>query len=121
MKQLKYAIIGCGSAGKVHGFHFSKHPKIQCIAVLDVRRDNALYFQKNFGFHKIYDTYQDLLSNESLDVVSICTPPKFHAEQIRAAAKKKIHILCEISRYAQTLKTPKHPFGPQKKTISGSV
>ncbi len=95
LKKLKYAIIGCGAAGKVHGFHFSRHPWIQCIAAADVNKENALYFQNNFGFRYIYDNYLEMFKNESLDVVSICTPPKLHAEQIYAAAQKKIHILSE--------------------------
>ena len=42
-----------------------------------------------------YVSLDDLLVNEQLDFVDICTPPGTHAEIIQKALKHDLHVLCE--------------------------
>ena len=95
MKKLAYAIVGCGAAGKVHAYHFSHDPRIECIAAVDTDRRQAEWFQKHFGFRQMYTDYTEMLDNEKIDILSIATPPGVHMEQIQAAVKKGCHIFCE--------------------------
>ncbi len=42
-----------------------------------------------------YRTAEEMLAKEKLDVVSVCTPNKFHAPLTIAALKAGAHVLCE--------------------------
>ena len=95
MKKLNYAIIGCGAAGKCHAFHFAGNPIISCVAAADKNYENARYFQSLFGFEKIYSDCFEMINNEQIDIVSITSPPYLHLQQIGAACKSKLNILCE--------------------------
>ena len=59
-----YAIIGCGAAGRVHAYHFSQEPIIECVAVADPNIENAQFFQDHFGFKSYYYDYKDMLAKE---------------------------------------------------------
>jgi predicted dehydrogenase len=42
-----------------------------------------------------YDTLEELLKRENVEVVSLCTPPEFHAEQIAQCAGRVKAVICE--------------------------
>ena len=44
---------------------------------------------------KGYAHFKDMLAHENLDVVSVCTPNKYHAPAVLAALDAKCHVLCE--------------------------
>jgi 1,5-anhydro-D-fructose reductase (1,5-anhydro-D-mannitol-forming) len=48
-----------------------------------------------FGFARAYDSYQQLLRDDLVDAVYICTPNALHAEQTIAAARAGKHVLVE--------------------------
>jgi 1,5-anhydro-D-fructose reductase (1,5-anhydro-D-mannitol-forming) len=50
---------------------------------------------RQFGFARAYDSYQQLLSDDGVDAVYICTPNSLHAEQTIAAARAGKHVLVE--------------------------
>jgi len=90
-----YAIIGCGAAGRVHAYHFSQKPIIECVAVADPNIENAQFFQDHFGFKSYYYDYKDMLAKENLDIISIATPPGLHLEQLTFALQQGSHVFCE--------------------------
>lgn len=99
MEKLKVAVLGASGIGKYHCREF-KNAGCDVVAILGsteasskLTRDNL---EKEFGI--ITQSYCDLnkmIDSEKLDAASICTPPSFHEEQIRACLKKKLHVLCE--------------------------
>lgn len=95
MKKFRYGIIGCGAAGKVQAFHFSKHPSVNPVFCVDSDFRQASEFKKIFGFPSAYDDLERALVSEKIDILSIATPPVFHAEQITVGAARGVHILCE--------------------------
>lgn len=52
-------------------------------------------FQKDFGFQKVYHSYDELLDDENIDAVYIPLPNQLHKEWTIRAARKKKHVLCE--------------------------
>jgi predicted dehydrogenase len=55
-------------------------------------RDRA---RKDFGIDKFYDTYQELINNEKLDIVQITCQNNKHPEITEYAASKKINVIIE--------------------------
>jgi len=54
-------------------------------ACADIVPENAQAFAQRYGIGQVYTDYQEMLDQEELDIVSICTWPKLHAEMVIAA------------------------------------
>jgi predicted dehydrogenase len=107
MSEYRVGIIGCGRPWKsngatgfgmshCHALGYTRSPHAKIVALADLVRENAEAFRDIHGGDAIYADYREMLANESLDVVSICTWPHLHAEMVIAAADagvKAIH--CE--------------------------
>jgi len=119
MAQFRVGIIGCGRPWKSQGAsgfgmaHFHAHgytvsADTTIVALADINLDNARAFQAEHGGERIYADYQEMLAQEQLDIVSICTWPHHHAPMVIATAEagvKAIH--CEkpmAPSYAEALR-----------------
>jgi len=95
---INVGIIGCG------GIAFGKHmpslkklPDVRLVAFCDIDREKAERAAKEFGesSSKTYTDYQELLKDNSIDVVHVCTPNNIHAEITIAALESGKHVMCE--------------------------
>ncbi|MHA2289405.1 MAG: Gfo/Idh/MocA family protein [Promethearchaeota archaeon] len=107
---LKIGIVGAGGFGTIHLSGFSKNPNCKLVAIASRTEEHARAASEKFQFPKVYagtDSWELMIDNEKLDVVSICTPNYLHAPIILKAIEKNCHILCEkpiaISREELTL------------------
>ncbi len=93
MTQFRVGIIGCGRPWKSQGasgfgmsnFHaqgYTASPDTTIIALADINLDNARAFQAAHGGERIYADYHEMLAQEQLDIVSICTWPHHHAPMV---------------------------------------
>jgi len=103
----RVGIIGCGRPWKSEGasgfgmshFHargYTDSPHAEIVALADLELAHAEAFQERHGGDALYTDYHEMLANERLDVVSICTWPHLHGDMVIAAAEagvKAIH--CE--------------------------
>ena len=98
---LKAGIIGCGRPGRGQArSHAEGYRKagVELVALADVVEENALVFQKEHGSgsEQIFTDYQEMLKQEKLDVISICTWPHLHAPMVIDAANAKVRAIhCE--------------------------
>ncbi|WJV17602.1 Gfo/Idh/MocA family oxidoreductase [Rossellomorea marisflavi] len=95
MKPLKIGVIGCGSIAKhrhIPEYMANEHAEI--VAVCDVVKDRAEEMADQIGA-KAYTDYKDLLKDESIEAVSVCTPNALHAPISVDALKAGKHVLCE--------------------------
>jgi len=103
-KKYRIGVIGTGSiALACHLPGYAKHDHSELVAFADPEPDRHKEMAKLYGEMKGYAHYKDMLANEKLDVVSVCTPNKYHAEAAIAALEAKCHVLCE-KPVATTLK-----------------
>jgi myo-inositol 2-dehydrogenase/D-chiro-inositol 1-dehydrogenase len=66
------------------------------VAVADVNRRNAEFFAKRYnGNCQIYGDYQDLISRDDIDAVTIGTPDHWHAKIAIDAMRAGKHVYCE--------------------------
>jgi UDP-N-acetyl-2-amino-2-deoxyglucuronate dehydrogenase len=93
MKELRFAIIGCGRIAQRHAEHIVKKGKLVAVCDTDKGRRNELV--EKYAC-KAYVTLDELLQQEKeLDLVSVCTPNALHAEQSIQVLEAGIHVLCE--------------------------
>ena len=95
MSKVKVGVIGCGSIARFrHLPEYHTHPNVEIIAVCDVALERAQSVAQTYGA-KAYTDYIELLNDEEINAVSICTPNVFHAPMSIAALQVGKHVLCE--------------------------
>jgi len=94
-RKIRVAIVGCGRISKNHFGSIEKHQdNIELISICDVQ-------QKVLSEHELaykvkgYLDLGDMLENEDLDLVAICTPSGTHADQTELCAKYGVNVMTE--------------------------
>ena len=91
---IKAAVIGVGSMGRNHARVYNELEGVELVAVADC--DQAT-LQKVARIHRIrgYRDYQEMLSTEQPDVVSVVVPTQHHNKVAKAALASGCHVLVE--------------------------
>lgn len=97
-KKLRVGIVGCG--GIANGKHLpslSKQKEVELVAFCDIVIDRAEKAAQEYGTGDslVVEDYTELVNNESIDVVHVCTPNASHAEISIAALEAGKHVMCE--------------------------
>ncbi|HDQ15435.1 MAG TPA: Gfo/Idh/MocA family oxidoreductase [Bacteroidetes bacterium] len=97
MNKLKVGVVGCGFiAKKRHIPAFLRLKKnVKLSAVCDLNQELAKNVAQEFGIPNVYSDLSDMLSEENLDIVDVCTPPKIHAPVALEAMKSGCNVLLE--------------------------
>jgi predicted dehydrogenase len=64
-------------------------------AIASAHRENAERVAAIHELPQVFDSWQDMICSDSIDIVSICTPPHMHAEIAAAALEAGKHVICE--------------------------
>jgi len=97
-RALKVGIAGCGSVAQSPWGHipaFIKNKNTELVAVCDKDENLASNVAKTFGINRYYTDVSEMLKNNELDIVDICTPPKTHSVLSIMAMKSGCHVLVE--------------------------
>lgn len=89
---LQFGIIGCGRIAQRHARYINACGTLG--AVCDVVEERAHELAEEYGATP-YTRAEDLLADDALDVVSICTPNGLHAEHTIQTVRAGHHVLCE--------------------------
>lgn len=95
--KLRVGIIGLG-IGARHATSYALLPNVEIVAMADPAPNRLGVGLDEFCGHfgaKPYLDGLELLANEKLDAVSICTQPKLHRPFAEAAAARGVHVLME--------------------------
>lgn len=97
-KLIKVGIIGCG--GIANGKHMPSLAKVEnceMIAFCDIVVEKAEKAAEKYGTPdaKVYTDYKELLKDESIDVVHVCTPNRSHSFITVDALEAGKHVMCE--------------------------
>ncbi len=92
---LRVGIAGCGVISGPHLDALKRLQNAEVVALCDPLEDARKAMAKKYGIVNTYETYQEMLEQEQLDVVHVCTPAQSHAEISIAAAKKGCHVFVE--------------------------
>lgn len=87
------AIIGAGGISKRH-FEGYRQAGVNVVAIADAS-EAIRQLRKQEWDVRAYATFEELLVQEDVQAVSICTPNAYHAPASIAALEQGIHVLCE--------------------------
>ena len=91
--QLKIAVVGIGGMGVVHISNYAHIPDSKVTTVCDPAKSGKLKAAEIGAAH--YTDIDEMLKNEDIDVVDICTPSDLHKEQVLKALGAGKHVICE--------------------------
>jgi len=95
MSKIKVAVFGCGAiAERRHIPEYAANENVELVAFADPIVERAEKMAETYG-GKAYTSYEELLANEEVDAVSVCTPNYLHASMAIAAANAGKHVLVE--------------------------
>ena len=96
MEKLGVAIIGSGGISEGHGDSFSiLDDKVKVMAFTDVDIDRARHRAEQFHAPIATTDYTNLLKRDDIHIISICSPPFLHLQQIEDSLQAGKHVLCE--------------------------
>ena len=108
MKKYRSAIIGCGRIGSEfdikkpvktafsHAGSYSIFPGTSLVAVSDLEKSKLDSAKKKWAVDSAYLDYKEMLKNEHIDILSVCTPPETHEPIIKYVSTFPLKaILCE--------------------------
>jgi predicted dehydrogenase len=111
------AVVGLGQVGLLFDSdvrrsgiwtHFTAYERLSThldlISVCDPDKSRQTLAKTRRPMLSCYDSVAELLNGERVDIVSLCTPPEFHAEQIALCAGRVKAIVCEkpLSTHSQS-------------------
>lgn len=98
-KKIKVGIIGTGWIAEAHLRAYQQCPDVQFVGMADLVPGKAEAFCDQFGVDKtginFYNSHKELIDNEELDCVSVCTYNATHAECTIYALEHGVNVLLE--------------------------
>ena len=94
-RKIRIAIVGCGRISKNHFGSIEQHQdNIELVSICDVQQDVLSEYEAKYKV-KGYLDLEQMLENEKLDLVAICTPSGIHADQTEICAKYRVNVMTE--------------------------
>lgn len=90
-------MAGAGRAAELHLNALLRYTGVPvCLKHIIGRRfEQVNVMKERYGFVCASLCFEDLLDDEEIDVIDICTPPYVHKEMIVKAFKANKHVICE--------------------------
>jgi predicted dehydrogenase len=95
MEKVRFGLIGVGTWGNVHAETYSTYNRASLTAVCDLDAARARKTAQQWGAHRVYTDYHEMLRDPDIDAVAVATPDFAHREAIVAAARAGKHIIVE--------------------------
>ena len=96
MAKVRVGLAGCGFVAELHMYAYKRVYGLDAVVTAVVARgDHVLDFAKKHQIRATYRDFRDLLADNEIDVVDICTPPMLHATMIVEAVRAGKHVICE--------------------------
>lgn len=103
MKKLRIGLIGFGAMGKVHSFAVQNlkfyYPSLpfeaEIYGVCTTSYEKSQKVAGEYGFQLAAQNEDELIYNDNIDIIDICTPNIYHYETIKKAIAAGKHVYCE--------------------------
>ena len=95
MEKLKIGIIGVGGISEAHISAYKSNPLVELYAFCDINSERLKQKGQKYGVTRLYTDVEEMVKNEKLDAVSVCTWNCAHAKCSIAALNAGMNVLCE--------------------------
>ena len=95
MTKIKVGVIGTGHWGRKIVDEYTKIDDVDLIGISDLDRKNIEFCAERYGVKNGYSDYRELLDQEGLEAVNVCTPNSSHYEICKEALERGKHVLVE--------------------------
>jgi UDP-N-acetylglucosamine 3-dehydrogenase len=95
MAKIKVGVIGTGYWGRKIVDEYTNIDGVELIGVSDLDQKNIDFCAERYGVRNGYKDYRELLSQDDLGAVNVCTPNSSHYEICREALERGKHVLVE--------------------------
>ena len=100
---MNIGFAGFGSMGKVHAYsalscrYYFETPEETpfLYGVCASSHETARTYAEKFGIAKAYSSFEEMIRDDAIDIVDICTPNIYHLDMITAALEAGKDIYCE--------------------------
>ena len=94
-RRIRLAVVGCGRVSKKHFASIDEHSNdLELVAICD-NDQQALDEQLGSVPVPAYNELENMLQNEQLDLVALCTPSGLHSSQAVLASSYGVHVMTE--------------------------
>ncbi len=104
VKKINIGLLGFGFMGKTHAYSVNNlkyffgselgfEAEIAGLCTTDIERTKKLC--ADYGFERAYASEDEMINDESIDVIDICTPNVLHYEALKKAIKAGKSVYCE--------------------------
>ncbi|RIV20575.1 gfo/Idh/MocA family oxidoreductase [Fibrisoma montanum] len=94
MQKIKVGVVGTGFIGPAHIEALRRLPNVDVAALCEVNLELAQQKANQLGIERAY-TFDDLLKQDDIQSIHICTPNFLHYQQSKAALLAGKHVICE--------------------------
>ena len=95
MKLLNAGVIGTGFIGPLHIEALRRLGFVKVKGIADINEDAAKKKSAELYLLKYYVDYKELLADDEIDVVHVCTPDFLHYQMVKDALNAGKHVICE--------------------------
>lgn len=97
MKTVNVAVIGCGFAGNFHSNAWRKVKNVNVVlkAAVDNDKKRAIDLAEKWDYEKAVFDFEEVLKDDSIDVVDIALPPVLHLPFAYKAMEAGKHVICD--------------------------
>ncbi|MBO7148280.1 MAG: Gfo/Idh/MocA family oxidoreductase [Clostridia bacterium] len=92
--KIGYAVVGLG-IGMAHADAAYEYDKCELVAVCDINKDRLKKASEKYAGVKCYESFDELLLDKEVDILSICLPSGMHADYSVKALEAGKHVLVE--------------------------
>ena len=102
-KTYRVGIIGCGGISHMHTKWYLAEERTEVVAISDIDSDRLKAYSQQYDIGETYTDFVTMLEQSDLDIVSICTRPKFHAPLVIEVAKHQVKGILSEKPMAENL------------------
>jgi predicted dehydrogenase len=95
MTRLKGVAAGAGYFSRYQYEAWKRLPEVEISAVYNRTVAKAEEIGRAFSIPRSYPDFEEMLDRERPDFVDIITPPETHLPMVRAAARRRIAVICQ--------------------------
>jgi len=95
-KNLQLGLVGVGAVAQIAHIPTLKRTEgLELAALCDRDPEKAARVAQKFGIPRVHTRFDDMLADEQIDAIDICTPNFLHAPMASAALEAGKHVLSE--------------------------